>query len=188
MGKRFVYARGKRRYVFMGRQRLYVFVEKVHLPTPTPNSYGGACPPGHIELSTIKHLFIMANINLSQNTYVDYVASLYFNACGVKDVEFTPKVVKVSDKDVVLVHVSGVQTTTGIKVNVDLWPRDEATAEDVEKLSKASLSDIEFRIGYWPTVNENGETELRQGTPKWIAYSVGGRMLKLSGEKREFGE
>ena len=130
----------------------------------------------------------MANINLSQNSYVDYVASLYFNACGVKDVQFTPKVVKVADKDVVLIHVSGVQVTTGIKVNVDLWPRNEATEDDIKNLSKASLTDIEFRIGYWPQIDENGEQTLRQGTPKWTAYSVGGAMKTLSGDKREFGE
>ena len=129
----------------------------------------------------------MANINLSQNSYVDYVASLYFNACGVKDVEFTPKVVKVGDKDVVLIHISGVQVTTGIKVNVDLWPRNEATDEDIKSLPK-SITDIEFRIGYWPQIDENGEQTLRQGTPKWTMYRNGEKKVTLSGEKREFGE
>ena len=129
----------------------------------------------------------MANINLSQNNYVDYVASLYFNALGVKDVKFTPKVVKVGDEDAVLIHIEGVQTTTGIKVNVDLWPRNHATAEDVTALPK-SIDDIEFRIGYWPAINENGDTELRQGTPKWTVYVSGGKKTSLSGEKREFGE
>lgn len=129
----------------------------------------------------------MANINLSQKSYVDYVASLYFNACGVKDVKFTPKVVKVADKDVVLIHISGVQVTSGVVVNVDLWPRNEATAEDIKAMPK-SVDDLQFRIGYWPTVNENGETELRQGSPKWTLYRTGDKEVTLSGEKREFGE
>ena len=130
----------------------------------------------------------MANINLSQNTYVDYVASLYFNACGVKDVKFAPKVVKVNDRDVILIHISGVQTTTGIVVNVDLWPRNEATAEDVAALPK-SIDDIQFRIGYWPEIDaETGEQKLRQGTPKWTTYRNGSKEVELSGGKREFGE
>ena len=129
----------------------------------------------------------MANINLSQNNYIDYVASLYFNALNVREVEFTPKVVKVGDEEVVLIHISGVQTSTGVKVNVDLWPRNHATEEDINNLPK-SISDIEFRIGYWPAVDENGEQTLRQGTPKWTLLKSGDKKIVLSGEKREFGE
>lgn len=130
----------------------------------------------------------MANINLSQKSYVDYIASLYFHACGVQDVKFAPKVVKAAGKDVVLIHITGVQTTTGIVVNVDLWPRNEATADDITALPK-SIDDITFRIGYWPEINsETGEQQLRQGTPKWLNYRVGKDEITLSGEKREFGE
>jgi len=129
----------------------------------------------------------MANINLSQKSYVDYVASLYFNACGVKDVKFTPKTVKVGDTDVVLIHISGVQVTTGVVVNVDLWPRNNASAEDIAALPK-SIDDIEFRIGYWPVIDENGDTKLREGQPKWTLYRTGDKTVTLSGEKREFGE
>lgn len=129
----------------------------------------------------------MSNINLSQKTYVDYVASLYFNALNVKDVKFTPKVVTVGDEEVILVHISGVQTNTGIEVNVDLWPRDHATEEDIKSLPK-SLADIGFRIGYWPAIDENGETTLKQGNPKWTKYHDGNKFVWLSGEKREFGE
>ena len=127
----------------------------------------------------------MANINLSQNNYVDYVASMYFNALGVKDVRFTPKTVKVGDEDVILIHISGVQVSTGVKVNVDLWPRNAATAEDVKKLPK-TIDDIEFRIGFWATIDENGDQALRQGTPKWTMYRTGDKETVLSGDKREF--
>lgn len=130
----------------------------------------------------------MANINLSQKTYVDYVASLYFKAMNVTNLTFTPKTVKVGEEDVILIHVEGVQLSTGIKVNVDLWPRNHATEEDLNNLPK-SLDDMEFRIGYWPEVDgETGEYQLRQGTPKWIAYRSGDKTVKLSGDKREFGE
>ena len=129
----------------------------------------------------------MSNINLSQNNYVDYVASLYFNALGVKDVKFTPKVVEVSGEQTPLIHIEGVQVSTGVKVNVDLWPRNHATEDDIKKMPK-SIDDIEFRIGYWPAIDENGEQTLRQGTPKWTMYRTGTTEVHLSGEKREFGE
>ena len=129
----------------------------------------------------------MANINLSQNSYVDYVASMFFNALGVKNVEFTPKVVDVDGEKTILIHVSGVQASSGVIVNVDLWPRNKATEEDVAALPK-SISDMTFRIGYWPSINENGEHTLREGTPKWLAYFNGEKKVLLSGDKREFGE
>lgn len=129
----------------------------------------------------------MANINLSQNNYIDYVASMYFRALGVADAKFTPKVVKVNEEEVPLIHIEGVQVSTGVKVNVDLWPRNHATSADIKALPK-SLDDIEFRIGYWPAVDENGEQTLRQGTPKWTVYRTGDKTVALSGEKREFGE
>lgn len=127
----------------------------------------------------------MTNINLSQKTYTDYVASLYFKACGCTDIKFTPKVVKVNDKDVILIHVSGVQMNTGIVVNVDLWPRDNATEADIKALPK-SVDDIQFRIGFWPEFNEDGSQVLRAGAPKWTAYSYGSDSRTLSGDKREY--
>ena len=129
----------------------------------------------------------MANINLAQNNYVDYVASMYFNALGVKEVEFTPKVVTSGDEQTILIHISGVQVTTGVVVNVDLWPRNHATEDDIKALPK-SVNDIQFRIGYWPEIGADGEQTLRQGTPKWTLYRVGDKEVVLSGEKREFGE
>ena len=128
----------------------------------------------------------MTNINLSQVSYVDYVASLYLNACKVQDVKFTKKVVPVGDEQVPLIHVEGTQMTTGIIVNFDLWPRNEATEEDLKAMPE-SLDDIHFRVGYWPEVDANtGETRLREGKPKWIAYIKGGKKVVLDGEKREY--
>ena len=128
----------------------------------------------------------MANINLSQVNYVDYVASLYLNACNVSDVKFTPKTVKVGEEDVVLVHVEGVQRSTGIIVNFDMWPRNNASEKDLESLPK-TLDDVHFRVGYWPEIDaETGETKLREGKPKWIAYISGGKKVVFEGEKRVY--
>lgn len=129
----------------------------------------------------------MANINLSQNTYVDYIASMYFKANGIQDVTFTPKVVNVDGEQVVLVHIGGVQPSTGVVVNVDMWPRNHASAKDVAALPR-SLDDIKFRVGYWPSVDECGVRSLKEGTPKWVSYISGTREVTLSGERREFGE
>lgn len=129
----------------------------------------------------------MVNINLSQNNFVDYVASLYFKALGVVDVKFTPKVVEVAGEKTPLIHIEGVQSSSGVKVNVDLWPRNHATEEDLKSMPK-TIDDIEFRIGYWPAINAEGEQVLQQGTPKWTLYRKGTDEVKLSGDKREFGE
>lgn len=135
----------------------------------------------------IKHTNIMANINLSQVSYVDYVASLYLAACQVSDVRFTPKTVKVDGEDVVLVHVEGVQRSTGVIVNFDMWPRNNAAADDLANLPKV-LDDVHFRVGYYPAIDGDGNQTLREGKPKWIAYVSGGKKVVFEGGKREFGE
>ena len=127
------------------------------------------------------------NINLSQQSYVDYVASMYFNACNVKDVKFTPKTVDVKGEPIVLIHVEGTQTTTGVRVNLDIWPRNHATEDDIKAIPK-SIGDIVFRVGYWPEINENGETVLSAGAPKWVSYFNGTKEIEFEGGKREFGE
>lgn len=112
---------------------------------------------------------------------------MYFAACNVKDVKFTPKTVKVGDEDTVLIHVEGVQVSTGVRVNLDIWPRNHATEDDLKSLPK-SMGDIVFRVGYWPEINENGEKVLRAGAPKWVSYFNGDKEIAFTGEKREFGE
>lgn len=127
------------------------------------------------------------NLRLSQSSYTDYDAALYFNACQIKNVKFTPKIVEVDGVKVILMHVEGTQTTTGVKVNLDMWPRDNATEAEVAKFEKiSSLTDIEFRVGYFSEMNSNGEISLRQGLPKWTTYCTGGDFKPLSGGKREF--
>lgn len=127
----------------------------------------------------------MANINLSNDSYVDYVASMYLKACGCVDVKFETKTVAVGNEQVPLIHVSGVQVSSGVVVNFDIWPRNNATADDLEAMPK-SLDDIKFRIGYYASIDEKGEHQLRQGQPKWLSYRIGDKEFFLSGEKREF--
>lgn len=129
----------------------------------------------------------MANVNLSQVSYVDYVGSLFFNALNVEGVKFTPKQVSVGDEEVILVHVEGVQRSTGVIVNFDMWPRNNATEDDLKALP-TSLDDIHFRIGYYPAIDAEGKQTLREGKPKWIAYIKGGKTVVFDGGKREFGE
>ena len=127
------------------------------------------------------------NLRLSQSSYTDYDAALYFKACQIKNVKFTPKIVEVDGVKVILMHVKGTQTTTGVKVNLYMWPRDNATEAEVAKFEKiSSLTDIEFRVGYFSEMNSNGEISLRQGLPKWTAYNTGDDFKSLSGGKREF--
>ena len=153
----------------------------------------------------------MANVNFTQDNYVDYVASLYLRACGVKDIEFTlKKLEKEGFENVVLVHVSGVQHSddpqkAGRIVNFDMWPRNEATAEDIDKvfnkveekdaegkvvkttLVPKHLDDIHFRVGYHTGKDlETGEIVTVEGKPKWIALFNGDTKTIFTGDKREY--
>lgn len=134
----------------------------------------------------------MANVNFTQDNYVDYVASLYLRACGVKDVKFTlKKLEKEGFENVVLVHVSGVQHSddpqkAGRIVNFDMWPRNEATEDDLKALPK-SLDDIHFRVGYHTGKDlETGEVVTVEGKPKWIALINGETKTVFTGDKREY--
>lgn len=136
----------------------------------------------------------LTEINLGHENYEDFRGSLYFRAFRIEDLEFTVKHVTLKDNSVVpLVHVSGVQVTTGKKVDFDMWPRNNATSDDLVKLPDgAKLTDIDFRVGYWIEKTFNEETgamekKIVQGAPKWIAASVGGAMFGLSGEQRKYG-
>ena len=129
----------------------------------------------------------MANIALSNDNYVDYVASLYLHACQVEDVKFSlKKLEKEGFKDVVLVHVDGVQRSTGTIVNIDLWPRNLATEDDLKTLPE-HLDDIHFRVGYHTYTDlDTGEKVTVEGKPKWVALIVDGKKTVFTGEKREY--
>lgn len=141
-------------------------------------------------------------MQLSQDNYVDYSGVGAFNALNVQNVKFTLKYAPVTDRNpvpAILVHCSGEQTTSGILVNFDMWPRYEHTEEDIKALfnvkevdgktvyePKVSLSNITFRIGYWATVDKEGKPLVQEGKPKWLSFFVGTEEKHLHGDAREF--
>lgn len=123
-------------------------------------------------------------MQLSQESYSDYVGSLYFKACGVPQVKFSEKTVQVDGKSVTLIHIEGVQASTGLCVNTDLWPRNEAAEGDV---IPESVDDVVFRVGYHSEREvESGEIRTIEGRPKWLALISEGKQYFLTGEKRQF--
>lgn len=126
----------------------------------------------------------MTNINLSHENYADYVASYYLKAHGVQDLRFSPRIVNVGGKPTVLIRVTGIQTTTGLILSCDIWPRYEATEADIQSFPKA-IEDMHFRVGFWPEVDENGNKTMREGKPRWICIQSNGKEVRLSGERRE---
>ena len=129
----------------------------------------------------------MANIKLNRNSHVDYVASMYFKACGVENCEFTPKVVEMSNgAKVVLVNIKGTNVQNGLRVDVDLWPRRNATEKDLAALPK-KFDDIVFRIGYHTEKDiVTGEEFTVEGQPKLFSYYLNGREIQFSGDVKKF--
>lgn len=124
---------------------------------------------------------------MTNSSYTDYVGSLFFKGVRVANAIFTPKVVDVESTKVVLCHIEGVEPATGRLINFDMWPRNEATAEDIKSLPK-EWEDIIFRVGYYSQLEqETGEITTLQGAPKWIAAKSHGRDFEaLHGKRREF--
>lgn len=134
----------------------------------------------------------MANITLSRASHDDYRASMFFRSLNVADAKFTTVVrelkTETATERVPLVHVEGVQVSTGLLVNFDIWPRNHATAEDLAKFPKA-ISDFAFRIGYAEVLDEDGNKNTVASKPKFLGYyDQNGNLITLSGEKRVYGE
>ena len=129
----------------------------------------------------------MANIKLNQNSHADYVASKYFKAYGVENCEFSPKVVTMGNgAKVVLVNIKGTNVNNGLRVDVDLWPRRNATEKDIESLPK-KFDDIVFRIGYHTEKDiTTGEERTVEGQPKLYSYFRGDKEIQFSGDVKKF--
>ena len=133
----------------------------------------------------------MPNINFNQDQFVDYSLVGYLAACGVQKSSVSVKMVNVGDEKVVLLHIEGYEPSSAKFINIDMWPRNSATEEDLAALPE-KFGDIKFRIGYYiNTDTETGERTIVEGKPKWVGYSHPGKSLldecvTLSGEKREF--
>ena len=130
----------------------------------------------------------MANIRLNQTSHIDYYGKMYFEKFGVGDVKFTPKVVTADDAQVVLLHIEGVNTNTGAKVNVDLWPRQNCTLDFVKALPK-KFEDIIFRVGYHTEKDiTTGEERVIEGQPKFLCYLRGGNEIYFDGDVHTYGD
>ena len=133
----------------------------------------------------------MPTINLNQDQFVDYSLTGYLKACGVENFKVSTKIVKVGEEDVIILHIEGYQPSTSKFVNIDMWPRDSATEDDIKALPE-KFGDIKFRIGYYIHDDlETGERHITEGKPKWVGYSHPGKGLieqcvRLSGGKREY--
>ena len=131
----------------------------------------------------------MADIRLSQESYTDYSAVRYFAALGVENLKMEVKQVTIekTGEIVPLIHLSGVQNSTGVILNFDMWPRNEMAGKDFENLPK-TISELHFRLGrravYNPTTQQD---EIIESAPKWLVLNPDSEnAFKPSGEKREF--
>ena len=113
----------------------------------------------------------MAKVEFKSNErYQDYDANLYFDACGFTGVRYALKKVMVDETPTVLVHVRATMPDGQI-LETDIWPRNEATAED---LAVETIDNFEFRIGFYA---DEKTGEVTTGAPKH---------LLCHGEKRAF--
>lgn len=133
----------------------------------------------------------MANVTLSRSTHDDYRASLFFRSLNVVDAKFETLIRELktdtATERVPLVRVTGTQASTGLLVNFDIWPRNHATADDLKKIP-ASLNDFAFRIGYYETLDEQGNKQTIASQPKFLGWYDGDKLVMLSGEKRVYGD
>lgn len=153
------------------------------------------------------------NFNFTQENYTDYNARDYFKSLGCKEVNFTPKYApETEDNEVaaILIHVSG-SMPNGKRLNADLWPQKDFTEADLKKFFGTmkvkdkdgkeveeidvknpiiNLEDIGMRYGYAKVVDkETGEESIKVSRPRWIDYTVDGKVKTLSGDRRKrYGE
>ena len=127
----------------------------------------------------------MQQIQLGSQSHQDYIGSMFFAALKVNNLAFSKKEVTVAGQTVTLIHVDGVQSTSGAILNLDLWPRNEVKGEELEGMPE-EISDITFRIGYYRSMDENGNPTFTAGKPKWLSARAGGKVFSPAGEKREY--
>lgn len=132
----------------------------------------------------------MTQIELTSTneSYKDYQMSYFLKAIHAENITFEKRVVveKKSGESLPVLRAGYLAPTTGEIVSLDLFFRDAATKEDIAEFEGADVTDCIIRIGFWPTLQPDGTTCLVPGKPKCVAYISGGKVVKLSGEKREY--
>lgn len=123
-----------------------------------------------------------------QDNYVDYLASKYFELLGAVRMSFTfKKVTMKNDAVVPVLHLDGVNNTDATIINVDLWPRNNATVTDLKNLP-AKVGDFVFRVGFQTIVDPStGEEFVKTSAPKVIGYyDAAGNLVRFSGKAHVF--
>lgn len=129
-------------------------------------------------------------MNLAQESYQDYRLKLNMeNELQVVDLKLEPKKVTLkTGEDRLLLHISGTQVSTGLIVNMDIWPRNEVSDEQMEEILKADITDAIVRIGVWTELDNDLKPVMRVGKPKWMSLFSGANEIVPDGDKIEFVE
>jgi len=124
----------------------------------------------------------------ARSSHNDYVASEFLKACGFTQVEFTTREVPVDDARVVLLHCKGIRKGDGLRLDMDLWPNRNQTAEDIKAMGSV-LQDAIIRFGYYEEVDPmTGEVSTVSGKPKFVEFFKDGKWCGFSGSPKKFGD
>ena len=121
----------------------------------------------------------------TQENYIDYLASKYFELLGGTRMNFTFKKVTMKNQAVVpVLHLDGVNNTDASFINVDLWPRTNVTVTDLKNLP-AKVGDFVFRIGFQTLVDTaTGEEYIKEAAPKVVGYyDAMGNLIRFNGKR-----
>ena len=129
----------------------------------------------------------MQNIDLSSNkNYNDYVASVFFNAYGLKGLNLTSKTVETRDRaKVSLVNVQAYDPSDGHLVDMDLWPNKCQTLDDIKAIPE-NVEDVILRFGKFED-EETGEI-VETDVPRIAAYKQDGKWVKFHGARPEWDD
>lgn len=129
-------------------------------------------------------------MNLAQESFQDYRLKLNMeNELSVTDLKLEPKKVTLkTGEERLLLHISGTQVSTGLIVNMDIWPRNEMSDEQMAEVLKSNITDAIVRIGVWTEIDNDLKPVMRVGKPKWLTLFSGADEIVPDGEKIEFVE
>lgn len=142
----------------------------------------------------------------TQESYEDRYAKDYFEALDVNELEFTPKLAGVTEKnptETIVINVAGRchdddPLLAGLRLNFDVWTKFDCTDEDKElfftkgedgKLTpKGNIEDIILRYGTFKGVDPvtGKDKTVVAKHPKWYKVLIDGKWIALSGDEREY--
>lgn len=140
--------------------------------------------------------------NFTQESYEDRYAADYFAALDVDELEFTPKLAGVTEKnptETIVINVAGRchdddPLLAGLRLNFDVWSKNDCTDEDKavffneDGTPKGNIADIILRYGTFKGVDPSTgeEKTVVAKHPKWHKVLIDGKWITLSGDKREY--